>query len=222
MLHDLDGQIVFQLLLAGVLGGIVGIERELGHKPAGIRTNMLIALGSALFTVISYRLAGNVGGDHTRVAAQIIPGIGFIGAGVVIRERGTIIGITSAATLFVVASVGMAVGSNMYVTAIFTTLLLLASLVAIGQIEDRFGLHSRMVNFFITAAPPDDPIPAVRQTLHEVGVRARGWNTDSTATTVMIEFDADVTLAQERELASRFQKLKIHCQTRAIAPVVAL
>jgi putative Mg2+ transporter-C (MgtC) family protein len=222
MLHDLNGQIVFQLLLAAVLGGIVGIERELGHKPAGIRTNMLISLGAALFTVISYRLAGNVGGDHTRVAAQIIPGIGFIGAGVVIRDRGAIIGITSAATLFVVASIGMAVGSSLYLTAIFTTLLLLSSLVVIGQIEDRVGLHSRMVNFFITAAPTDDSIPAVRQTLHEVGVRARGWNTDSTTTTVMIEFDADVTLAQERELASRFQKLKIHCQTRPIAPVVSL
>src|SRR5271154_106667 len=142
---------VAKLLLAALLGGIVGLERELSHKPAGIRTNMLICLGSALFTVISYEMAGNVGGDHTRVAAHIIPGIGFIGAGVVIRERGTIIGITSAATLFVVASVGMAVGSSMYVTAVFTTLLLLGSLVLIGKIEDQFGLHYRMMNFFITA-----------------------------------------------------------------------
>ena len=87
MLHDLDIYIVGRLLLAALLGGLIGLERELSHKPAGLRTNMLICLGGALFTVISYQMAGNFGGDHTRIAAQIIPGIGFIGAGVVIRER---------------------------------------------------------------------------------------------------------------------------------------
>ena len=75
MLHDLNTSVVGRLLVAAVLGGIVGLERELNHKPAGIRTNMLISLGAALFTVISYEMAGNVGGDHTRIAAQIIPGI---------------------------------------------------------------------------------------------------------------------------------------------------
>src|ERR1700690_223122 len=115
MLHDLNSYIVARLLLAAFLGGIVGLERELSRKPAGLRTNMLICMGAALFTIISYEMAGNVGGDHTRIAAQIIPGIGFIGAGVVIRERGTIIGITSAATIFVVASIGMTVGAGLYV-----------------------------------------------------------------------------------------------------------
>src|ERR1700756_2879760 len=129
MLHDLNIVIVERLMLAAVLGGAVGLERELRHKPAGLRTMMLISIGSALFTLISYEMAGSVGGDHTRIAAQIIPGIGFIGAGVVIRERGAIIGITSAATLFVVASIGMAVGAGLYVTGIFTALLLLSSLV---------------------------------------------------------------------------------------------
>lgn len=74
MLHDLNTYIVGKLLLAAVLGGVIGLERELSHKPAGIRTNMLICLGAALFTVISYEMAGNVTGDHTRIAAQIIPG----------------------------------------------------------------------------------------------------------------------------------------------------
>src|SRR5579863_10225940 len=121
MLHDLNTVVVGRLLLAAVLGGAVGMERELSHKPAGIRTNMLICLGAALFTIISYEMAGNVGGDHTRIAAQIIPGIGFIGAGVVIRERGAVMGITSAATIFVMASIGMAVGAGMIMTSIFAT-----------------------------------------------------------------------------------------------------
>ena len=112
MLYDLNAVIVGRLLLAALLGGMVGLERQLRHKPAGLRTNMLICVGSALFTIISYEMAGNVGGDHTRIAAQIIPGIGFIGAGVVLRERGTIVGITSASTIFMMASIGMAVGAG--------------------------------------------------------------------------------------------------------------
>ena len=129
-----------RLVLAAILGGIIGLERQLRHKPAGLRTNMFICFGAAMFTVLSKQLAG-VESDSARIAAQIIPGIGFLGAGVVIRERGTIIGITSAATIFVVASIGMTIGAGLYVTGIFTMLLLLGSLIFIGSIEQ--GLASR-------------------------------------------------------------------------------
>src|SRR5580704_15638384 len=173
MLHDLSTSVVGRLLVAAVLGGIVGLERELNHKPAGIRTNMLISLGAALFTVISYEMAGSVGGDHTRIAAQIIPGIGFIGAGVVIRERGTIIGITSAATLFVVASVGMAVGAGLYVTGAFTTLLLLSALVVVGSIEQRTGLQLQLLNFRVTSGPGSDAVTRVHQIVESAGIRTR-------------------------------------------------
>src|SRR5277367_2844545 len=144
MPHDLNAYILLKLLLAAFLGGLVGLERQLRRKPAGIRTNMMICFGAALFTIISYVMAGEVIGDHTRIAAQIIPGIGFIGAGVVIRERGAVMGITSAATIFVMASIGMACGAGMPVTAVFTTLLLLVALVLLGIAEANFGLHSQM------------------------------------------------------------------------------
>ena len=159
MFQDLSTVIVGRLLLAALLGGAVGLERELRHKPAGFRTMMLICIGAALFTIMSYEMAGEVGGDHTRIAAQIIPGIGFIGAGVVIRERGAVVGITSAATIFVIASVGMTVGAGFPVTAIFTTLLLLVSLVFLGLIEDRIGLHTRLLTFTMTTPPgrPEHP-----------------------------------------------------------------
>src|ERR1700692_2521863 len=99
-----------RLVLAAVLGGIIGLERELRHRPAGLRTNMFICFGAALFTILSDALAVEHIGDHTRISAQIIPGIGFIGAGSILHNRGDLVtGITSAATLFVVASVGMAV-----------------------------------------------------------------------------------------------------------------
>ena len=87
-----------RLGLAAALGGIIGLERELRHKAAGLRTNMLICFGSAVFTVLSAQMADRFGGDNVRIASQIIPGIGFIGAGAILRERGSVTGVTTAAT----------------------------------------------------------------------------------------------------------------------------
>src|SRR5437868_8667059 len=103
---------IARLLLAAVLGGVIGLERELKHRAAGLRTNILICVGSALFTVLSIFVASRFGGDHGRIAAQIIPGIGFIGAGTLLRARGSITGLTTAATVFMVAAVGMAIGTG--------------------------------------------------------------------------------------------------------------
>ncbi|MGH9747711.1 MAG: MgtC/SapB family protein [Candidatus Acidiferrales bacterium] len=220
MLHDLSTVIVGRMLLAGLLGGAVGLERELRHKPAGLRTNMLICMGAALFTVISYEMASNVGGDHTRIAAQIIPGIGFIGAGVVIRERGAVMGITSAATIFVIASVGMAVGAGLPVTAVFTTLLLLVALVFLGLVEDRVGLHTRLLTFTMTT-PAGIPniLDRVHQIAQQVGVPAQRWKTHRTdAGSAVVEFDADVTTAQERDLLNRLSSLNVHCEVHPIHP----
>src|SRR5438309_5246221 len=90
---------VLKLLIAALLGGIIGLERELKHRPAGLRTNMFICFGSAMFTILSAELAGEFTGDHTRIAAQIIPGIGFIGAGSILHSKGGVSGLTTAATL---------------------------------------------------------------------------------------------------------------------------
>ena len=103
-----------RLVLAAVLGGTIGLERELKHRPAGLRTNMFICFGAALFTVLSAELAGEFTGDHTRIAAEIIPGIGFIGAGSILHAKNGVSGLTTAATIFVVASIGMASGAGLY------------------------------------------------------------------------------------------------------------
>jgi uncharacterized membrane protein YhiD involved in acid resistance len=220
MLHDLNIVIVERLLLAAVLGGAVGLEREFRHKPAGLRTMMLISIGAALFTIMSYEMAGDVGGDHTRIAAQIIPGIGFIGAGVVIRERGSVTGITSAATIFMIASVGMTVGAGFPMTAVFTTLLLLVSLVFLGLVEDRIGLHTRLLTFTMTT-PPGDPsvLERVHQIVQEAGVQAVRWKTHKSHTgAAIVEFDADVGTPKERELLNRLNALNVHCEARPMAP----
>ena len=216
MLHDLNTYIVGRLLLAALLGGVVGFERELRHKPAGLRTNMLISLGAALFTVISYQMAATVGGDHTRIAAQIIPGIGFIGAGVVIRERGAILGITSAATIFVIASVGMACGAGMPVTAVFTTLLLLSALVVLGLAEDRLGFHTRLMTFRVTAPETPNMIQRVHQVVGELGIETRSWESRRTEEGLVVEFNAEVTNPQERELAQRLGAAHAHCEARSL------
>jgi putative Mg2+ transporter-C (MgtC) family protein len=222
MLHDLSAYVAGRLLLAAVLGGIVGLERELSRKPAGIRANMLICLGAALFTIVSYEMAGTVGGDHTRIAAQIIPGIGFLGAGVVIRERGTIIGITSAATIFVVASIGMSIGAGFYVTGIFTMLLLLGSLVIIGNIEQRVGLHTRVMNFRITAPPEGDPLTRVHKIVEEIGLHARRWHSYKLDEGLLVEFEAEMTIPQERDLMARLGPLKARFEAHPVAPVTPL
>jgi len=136
------------LSLAALLGGAVGMERELQGKPAGLRTNILICIGACLFTVISrgFTPAG-APGDPARVAAQIVTGVGFIGAGTILRTRGAISGLTSAATIWVVAAIGMAVGVGWAMEASGATLLLVLVLAVLGRFErylDRRVTTSRL------------------------------------------------------------------------------
>jgi len=215
MLHDLNTYIVGRLLLAFVLGGAVGLERELRHKAAGLRTNMLICFGAALFTIISYEMAGTVGGDHTRIAAQIIPGIGFIGAGAVIRDRGSVTGITSAATIFVMASVGMAVGAGMVVSAIFATVLLLVVLVGLGFAEDRFGLHKHLVGFHVTLAA-GTKVEDVHRILEQAGISPQRLQIRKTAEGPVVEFNAEVTTSQEREVLAKLGRAHERCEVRVL------
>lgn len=122
-----------KILLSLVLGGLVGIERERRKVPAGLRTFILVSVGSCVFTLISYH--GFVGGDPARVAAQIVSGIGFLGAGVTIQRKGTVYGLTSAAGIWAVAAVGMAVGTGRYYVAVFSTL---AIVVVLGLLRRWF------------------------------------------------------------------------------------
>src|SRR6202790_3127909 len=141
-----------RLVLAAVLGGIIGLERELTHRPARLRDNLFICFGAALFTVLSDVLAVEHLGDHTRISAQIIPGIGFIGAGSILHMRGLTTGLTTAATLFVVASVGMATGGGLYLTAVFSPGVGLLALFALGYAERTFNLKTLLVCYEVTGA----------------------------------------------------------------------
>lgn len=127
--------LALRLTVGLVLGAIIGFERELQRQPAGFRTHSLVSLGAALFTVVSaYGFTGDLV-DPTRVAAQIVSGIGFIGAGTILQHRGNIRGLTTAASLWAVAAIGTAAGTGMYVVAILGTVLILVVLSILDRIE---------------------------------------------------------------------------------------
>ena len=113
-------EMILRLLLAAFLGGIIGYEREIEEKPAGLRTHMLLAMGSTIFTMLSY--SAFPGSDPSRVAASIIVGIGFIGAGTIYQQRDKIVGLTTAVSLWVTTAIGMSIGTGFYLLGVITTL----------------------------------------------------------------------------------------------------
>jgi|SRR5215472_182565 len=207
-LSDLFARSLARLLLAAVLGGIIGMERELKRRPAGLRTNIFICFGSAMFTILSTDLAGEWGiGDHTRIAAQIIPGIGFIGAGSILHAKGSVTGLTTAATIFVVASIGMASGGGLYLLAIFATMLLFLALHLLGWLERRFNLKPLLMNYIIVAErSADDLVGEVNSILEEQGKGMQGMRLSRTNGKEKLVFTVDGTRSEHRELADRLRQ----------------
>ncbi len=130
------GAVLLRLTVAAALGGAIGLEREMKHRPAGLRTNMFMCFGAAMFTMLSALLAGS-GQDQTRIAAQIIAGIGFIGAGSILHFRAGVQGVTTAATIFVVAAIGMCAGAGLMFPAAMATVLVIFGLFILGFLEKR-------------------------------------------------------------------------------------
>ncbi len=152
LIQALRLSVLAKLLLATLLGGAIGLERELAGKPAGLRTNILICVGAALFTQLSVDIArigftpsGAPYGDTTRIAAQIVSGIGFLGAGAILHGQGAIVGLTTAATIWVVAAVGAAIGAGAYVDALGSTVLIMLVLVGLRPVERRLMAKRRRV-----------------------------------------------------------------------------
>lgn len=149
--------LLLKLVMAVVLGGAVGLEREIAGKPAGLRTNILICLGAALITDVSVGLArapdGTRIGDPARLAAQIVSGIGFIGAGTIMQARGTVTGLTSAATIWVVAAIGIAVGAGHYLEAAGAGVLVTTVLAGLGTLEHKLRRARRVLSCTIRARP---------------------------------------------------------------------
>jgi putative Mg2+ transporter-C (MgtC) family protein len=210
---------LLRLGVAAVLGGAIGIERELKHRPAGLRTNLFICLGAAMFTLLSDQLASKFIGDHTRIAAQIIPGIGFIGAGSILHNRGDLVtGLTSAATLFVVASVGMAVGGGLYLTATFATALILLCLFLLGRAEQRFKL---LVNTYeVTGSSTEAINDEVNLVLEQIHSMMQNVQVAVTPRHVRLQFDVEGTGKEQDVVLRALKQSSVLEQVVSLGPVV--
>lgn len=162
--------IVLKLLLAVALGGLIGLERESSQKSAGFRTNILICIGSTMMMILSGLILGQVetsAGDLTRVAAAVITGVGFIGAGSIIQARGMVTGLTTAATLWAVAGLGLVIGSGRYIEAIIFAAIVISTLVIFRLFEDRY-LAKEIYRYGLRTSTPVQVITAVKKVaLHE-------------------------------------------------------
>ena len=199
--------------MAAVLGAAVGLERDLHRKPAGIRTTMFICMGSALFTIVSTEIARSAGdASGTRIASNIVQGVGFLGAGAILRDRANVAGLTTAASLWTMAAVGMAVAGGLFKVATFVVALLLFALVILGWVEDRLNLKSRMMMFRVTARDSKDLLPRTQQILQEHRVKPSHFQTSRAKEGVVAEFDADVSHYQEQSILRELGKLDVRAE----------
>ena len=209
---DLTPAIILKLVLAAALGGLVGLERELRGKPAGLRTNMFICAGSALFTVLSELMARQWGGDATRIASNLIPGIGFIGAGSIIRAQGAVRGLTTAATIFVLASVGMAVGSGFYWTGVFTAVTMLLTLGLLGWLERRFQWKTEVRNYELEFADAEGLSKLLMPELERRELKPHNMSCHPRDGRFLVRFDLDTSEREHLELLHEFINWKVPCQ----------
>jgi putative Mg2+ transporter-C (MgtC) family protein len=176
-------EVLIRVGLAAVLGGAIGLEREIREREAGLRTHMLVSVGAALFTLVSayawtdfrFSTPEGVVFDPTRIAAQVVSGIGFLGAGAIIRQGLSVRGLTTAATLWVVAAIGMAAGVGYYEAAVLTTALVLFSLwplrIAAHRFTTKFQADEGRI---VLELPAGTPTAEIVSALEEAGGRVRG------------------------------------------------
>lgn len=216
-----------RLLLAAVLGGAIGLERELSGKPAGLRTNLLICVGAALLMELSIEVAALANltneqagaifrADPARIAAQIVSGIGFLGAGTILQARGNIVGLTTAATIWVVAAIGMAVGSHAFIEAIGATILVYLSLSVLNRVE--IAIHRRSSNrrYIISLDPDPDLLDAV-----EEAFRSRGLHLETASVEKGDRFEAAYDVAgplrlHEQVVRTLVSRAGVHRVTRTL------
>ncbi len=166
------GEHVVRIVAAMVLGGLIGLERELRDKPAGFRTIVLICVGACVFTMVS-AIVGGPDEERTRIAAQIVTGIGFLGAGAILRDRASVIGLTTAATIWSVAAIGMAAGFGHLGLAALGTVFILVALLAFDSVEGWIGDLRDIQEYRIVTENKDDALDRVYTMIAEAGLAIR-------------------------------------------------
>ena len=192
---------IYRLLWSMFLGALIGLERSIRKRPAGMRTSICVCLGAGLFTIMSAEYARLTGDTSTtRIASNIVQGIGFLGAGVILRERGSVVGLTTAATIFVEAAIGMAAGAGFYKISGLTTAILLFSLTAFFYIEDGLKLKCRYMLFRVATTSAVDMVPEVHRIFRDLKVKLDNFQVSTAGEKHLIQFDADVTHHQQEKV----------------------
>jgi len=201
--HD----ILLRLLFASAMGAAIGLERDLRRRPAGIRTSMFVCLATALFTILSGELA-HLWGDSgsTRIASNIVQGIGFLGAGAILKDSLGQIGMTTAATIFVEAAIGMAAGGGFYAVAGSTTGIVLFALIVVSRLVDRFNLKQHVMLFRFTTSHAESVATEIQHLMSGLKIPMRHFRVSMAGQTSIVEFEADVSNHQQVEIVSQLNR----------------
>lgn len=172
-------EILLRLFIASLAGGVVGLEREITGKPAGLRTMILVSLGSALFMVLSITAFPLGSSDLGRIAAGVVTGIGFLGAGAIFREGVTIRGLTTAATIWVTCGLGLAFGAGLYLEGLFALLLAIATLVLLHPLEESVP-KQKFYRLVLTLTPKADQMESLFSYFRGIGAKMEEVQQDET------------------------------------------
>lgn len=205
--------IIARLAWAALLGSIIGIERNIRRRPAGMRTGFCVSLGAALFTIVSVEIARRTGDTSTtRIASNIVQGIGFLGAGVILRERGSVVGLTTAATIFAVAAMGMAAGGGLYSVSGIACAFVLCALVLLFYVEDWLNLKPRYMLFRIFVDRAENMVTDVHRIFAELKVGIDNFQVSMAGEKNLIQFDAEVTTHQQEKVLAALCKPGVSCE----------
>lgn len=200
-------EILIRLTVAAALGAIIGIERDVRRRPAGIRTSCFVCLATALFTILSGEIARVLGDTgSTRIASNIVQGIGFLGAGAILKEAGGRVGMTTAATIFVEAAIGMAAGGGLYAIATYSTALVLFALICLGWAARRFDLKWRPVVFRFTTSHAENVATEVQRLVAELKVPMQHFRVSMAGEKSIVEFEAEVSHSQQEKIVNQLNR----------------
>src|SRR6266404_2127682 len=210
-------EIFLRLTVAAALGAVIGTERVLRRRPAGVRTSLFVCLATALFTILSNELAHRFGDSSgTRIASNIVQGIGFLGAGAILRGSGGVVGMTTAATIFVEAAIGMAAGGGLYAVAGYATALVLFGLTVIGWAEQYFNLKCRLMVFRITTSQGESIATEVQRMMAGLKIPMQHFRVSMASATSIVEFEADANHSQEEKIVTQLNRQGV---TTEVVPV---
>jgi putative Mg2+ transporter-C (MgtC) family protein len=205
--------IMVRLLWAALLGAVIGVERSLRRRPAGLRTGLCVSVGAAFFTILSVEIARRTGDTSTtRIASNIVQGIGFLGAGVILRDRGSVSGLTTAATIFVVASLGMGAGAGMFRASGFACLLVLFALVVLIYLENWLNLKPRYMLFRISTDSTVDLVSEVHSLFSSIGIALDNFQVSMAGQKNLIQFDADVSHRKQEKIFTALTRPGVTCE----------